>query len=582
MRNPTRTRLFLPPLAALALSACVFGSGTPEANPFEPEEGAPSYARQATVTLSLEQDRLAPGGGVSGVITFCAGVVYAFGAERWVFNAGTYRLSVTSELPRVVAITSFPEGDTVTVPGQGDPLYETLPSPTNRSQSYCLTRRVRLLRSEDSPTYPALGAGVFVQAVPTDPAQRSVISPEVRVYEPGSAGPPPQPTSCAARSWTSQIPPSAETVSTLEFDAVGDGRGALTLVRSTGTRLLLDRRPGPADPWQRIELDTPVPAQNVQMAFDDYVVDRPRHVLAWRDTDFSRPRAEQSRVLLAWSELGQTPWRTETLALNFESYLRGLELAATQGEAVVGWVGDGGPGLRSVQLDTGVVTELPLPADLPADGVVRVLRLAADPALRGLVLAMAVREADGVTRLRLWRRSGPGANWQALPVLEAGTPGAQLALGDLALSHYFGGVTLSWTWGQTAFFSSQARQQLQLRRWAATGWGRVLDTSPLADEARGYALQPQGLQVSGCGEALLMAWGEPADYPRGSVFAAQTSASGWNTYDRTNLAPLPDGTGALGSQVRLVPGEGGRPALVVMLVSASGGPAPLVVRQSAP
>ena len=579
MRNRT---LLLPLLAAFTLSACVFGSGTPENNPFEPPDGPPNYSRGATLTLTLEQDRLAPGGGVSGVITFCAGVVYAFGAERWVFDAGTFRLSVSSDAERAVSVTSFPEGDTVTVPALGEPLYDTLPSPTDRSQRYCLTRRVRLLRSEDSPVFPVVGAQLFAHAMPIDPAQRQVSSGSVRVYEPGSAGPLPGITSCAVRSWTSQTPPGAELVSTLEFDAVGDSRGALTLVRSTGTRLLLDRRPGPADPWQRIELDTALPAQNVQMAFDDYMVARPRHVLAWRDTDFSRPRAEQSRVLLAWAELGQTPWRAETVALNSESYLRGLELAANQGEAVVGWVGDGGPGLRSVQLDTGVVTELPLPAELPADGVVRVLRLAADPVLRRLVLAMAVREADGVTRLRLWRRSGPGADWEALPVLEAGTPGAQLALGDLALSTYYGRVMLSWTWGQTAFFSSQARQQLQLRQWVAGRWLLPPDTSPLADEARRYALQPQGLQVAGCGDAMLMAWGEPAEYPRGAVFAAQTSEHVWNTFDRANLAPLPDGSGAFGGQVRVVQGEGGRPTLAVMLASPSGGPAPLVIRQSVP
>ena len=67
---------------------------------------------------------------------------------------------------------------------------------------------------------------------------------------------------------------------------------------------------------------------------------------------------------------------------------------------------------------------------------------------------------------------------------------------------------------------------------------------------------------------------------QGAVADAATDL--WDTFGRVDLAPLSAGTGAYGSQPRLLVPSDGRPLLVVLLAPPSGGPAPVIVRRFAP
>jgi hypothetical protein len=555
---------------ALPLAGCIFGSAVPDA--------ADAYLRKPSLTTSWETATLPRGGTVSGRLTHCPEVILQRVADRYGYVHGRYRLGF-ADLPAGVSV-SFPEGDTLVVPAPGEPGYDALPSPLDLSQRYCQTRAFTLSRSVGSD----FGPSAF--AAPT--AQHEVESAQlrgerVRLNDAPVAAPPPAVAgSCAVGRWTAVSTPVQMLVSTLEFDVALDKvePNRVTVVRATEGSVLVDEDFGG---WRQSVIPTATTPENVRVARSPTDGLLNRTLVAWRETDFRRPREEQSRVMLAW-ESGSAGWQAEVMAVGLQASIRGLQLATSQIEAVVGWVGDGGPRLRVADVLTRGISDLPLPADLPADGSVRVMRLATDPLDQSLLLALAVREADGVTRLRVWRRTMPGAGWVPLQVLNAGAPDASAALGDIALTAADGEVLLAWSWGDTAFFSSNARQQLQLQRWTpATGWRAVADTTLLPDAARRYALQPQSLQVgAGCGGAAFMAWAEPADYPRGAVHGAVAADNRWDTFGRNNLAPLPDGTGAYASLARLRVGVDGRPLLAVLLAAPTGGPAPMVLLRYTP
>ena len=563
-------RIFISLFGALPLAGCIFGSGAPDTE--DP------YPRKASITTSWQAATLPRGGTVSGRLVHCPEVILQRAADRYVYVSGRYRLNL-ADLPAGVSI-SFPEGDTVDVPSPEQPGYAALPSPLNLTERFCQSRPFTLSRSVSSD----FGASALV--VPT--AQHEVESAQLRGEQvrlndaPVAAPPPAVAGACAVGRWTAVSTPVQALVSTLEFDVALDRVEStrVTVVRATEQSVLVDEDFGG---WRQSVIATAAPPENVRVARSPAEGLLNRTLVLWRETDFRRPLTEQTRVMLAW-ETGSAGWQPEMMAVDQAANLRGLQLATSQSEAVVGWVGDAGPRLRTADVLTRTLGDLALPADLPAGGSVRVMRLATDPLDQSLLLALAVREADGVTRLRVWRRALPGAGWVPLQVLDAGAPDANATLGDIALTAANGEVLLAWSWGQTAFFSSSARQQLQLQRWTpATGWRAVADTTLLANEARRYALQPQSLQVgAGCGGAAFLAWGEPADYPRGAVLGAVAADNRWDTFGRNNLAPLPDGTGAYASQVRLRVGADGRPLLAVLLAAPTGGPAPLVLLRYTP
>jgi hypothetical protein len=562
-------------LTALPLAACIFGGAAPS----NPEAGPPTvfdYSRAAEIRVSLAQTTLPRGGNVSGVFTFCPAIIYARGAELFVYEAGQYRLAVRQAAELGIA-PSFGQGDVVRVPAFGDPDHATLPPVNDPTRPHCISRPFTLTRGAGGVDLGTRGASLVFAVEPTD-GSNAIVGPSLDVYEPDTAAPPPTAAQCAVGRWLDSAPPAAERVSTTEFDAATFGVGSMMVARSTGDRLLLDTGNVSTGTWsQQTAVSTPVPADSLRLAVPR---SGPRAVLAWRDTDYSRPAAEQTRVQLAWPPEGGA-FQVDTVATGFESALRGLQLAVGQGEAVVGWLADGAVALRSVGLASRAVAELAPPPDLPGQARVRALRLATDPSDDGLVLALALQESDGALRLHTWRRSAPGAGWLALPTLEAGTTAPGQTLGDLALTAANGEVLLAWSWGETVFSSSNARQQLQLRRWSpGSGWRVEADTAALADPARRYGVQPLSLQVAaGCGGSAFLAWNEPADYPRGAVHGAVASAGAWDPFGRTNLAPLPGGTGAYSGNVKLRLGSTGRPVLFALLASPSGGEATVVVRR---
>lgn len=556
-----------------ALAGCIFGNAGSGVDPT-----VDPYARKPLLTTDWTRATLTRGGTVAGQLTHCPEIIVDRSTSTPLYVGGRYRLGMRG-LPAGVTV-SWPDGDTLVVPQRGQPGYDALPPANDLGTRLCQTRPFVLARSASSDlvsenVVPTVQHELDAQAVT---AQHLVV-----VGDAAAAPPPPAAAACSSGRWTDMATPAPALVNTAEFDAALDSldRTHISLVRATDSGVLLDQRD--AGSWRREVIATPVPPQllrTVRAGAQSRLVDL--SLVAWRETDFSRPRDVQSRVMLAWRPVG-SDWVTEALGADFENNVRGLALAISQAEAVVGWVGDGGARLRTAEVGSRVLSDLALPADLPATGVVRRLLLATDRADEALLLALAVREADGATRLRSWLRARPGSDWVPLPVLDAGPAGPFQDLGDLAVSLDRGEVLMAWSWGTTRFASSTARQQLQLQRWTAgTGWRALADTTLLPDAARRYALQPQDLQVSPCGEAAFLAWGEPMDYPRGAVHGARASGGRWDTFGHANLAPLPDGTGAFSSRSRLLAGHDGRPVLAVLLAQPSGGPAPLVLRHYAP
>jgi hypothetical protein len=312
----------------------------------------------------------------------------------------------------------------------------------------------------------------------------------------------------------------------------------------------------------------------------------PRRFVAWLATDFNRPLAGQTVLQLAERGGGGAWSPIATPEADLQGNFRSLQLVAWRGDAVAAWLRPDGVALRSGRPGDGfgLLLPLPVPVDAPFTGTTRELRLAVDPVDDALVLVLAQLDADGVTRLRAWRLVAPGAEWQALPPLDAGPAGGFTAgLASLAVTAQAGEVTLGWAFGEAAF-SSNARMALTVMRHRGGAWQPLGDPATLPDATRRYALQPLGLALAPtCSGGVFMAWNEPQLYPQGAVFAAQYAAQGgWDPLGRNPLAMLPDGTGSYASAVELASGSDGRPVAAALMSLPGGGNPLLVVRRFGP
>jgi hypothetical protein len=531
---------------------------------------------QATSVLTLAQGQAA-----EGTVTVCPGIratddgIGAGTAAMYV--GGGYALSLVG-LPTGISV-SWPDGDFNNIPptvtmqrAQG------LPDPSQSSDvRFCWDKRFRLIRAAgDTAAAGTLEVSVQLVVSADDVRTRALSLALVN-----AAGPitPPVAANCSAGRWVDMAAPPAASVSTGVFDATWL-QDRVLLARAASNSVLIDEQSG--SNWAQRTLISEGAVGSVRIRGLARTGGLQRFV-AWRDTDFSRPPAEQTRIVLGSEDAGGGNWQQATVAANFEANVRSLDLAAWQGDAVLGWVSAGSAQLR--QRDAaGAWGPLALPADLPATASANELRLATDPADDSLLLLLALRESDGVTRLRVWRTATPGATWLAWPALEAGPIDPNRSLVSLALSSRAGEVLLAWTYGELSF-SANSRQTLQLRRStvAATTWATVGDTASLVQAGTRYAQQALNLQVAqGCAGAAFLAWNEPGDYPQGAVHGAVADAAGlWNPFARADLAPLPTGGGAYASQVRLLVQADGRPVLAALLAPASGGPSPLVLRRYA-
>jgi hypothetical protein len=556
-------------LMAGALGGCGFG-------------GSVFFLRNLDFNTTPDRYSLSPLQAASGRVQICPAIVD--GSMGPVYQSGSYRLSVENLPPGVTA--TFPGGDTIAMTATGEAGATDVPAPGRTGPvRYCVERTLELRRDGSAGTAPPVAATLRLSIVAggagTDVHDRVLTVQRLD----GSAGaPPPVAGSCSAGRWADLSPPAAQNVATYVFDAtlVQD---RLLLARATTASVLLDEQTDTG--WQQSFVPTDGTPDSVAVRVTERA-GAPLRLAAWRDTNYSRPRAEQTQVVLAVEDRATGRWTTRIAAADFESNVRSLQLVAWQGDAVVGWLSGSGPELRRPDPAAGWLT-IPPPVALPATVTTREMRLAVDPVDQSLWLLLAVREADGVTRLRLWRSPGPGGAWETRPVLEAGPssgPGdLTRGLGDATLVALRGEVLLAWTYGE-ASFSSTSRLSLQVRRATVTepAWQTVGDTGTLAAAGTRYAWQPRTTQLAqGCGGATFLAWSETGDYPFGAVYGAVADAAGtWDPFGRANLAPLPGGIGAFGSTPRLLVPSDGRPLLVALLAPPSGGPSPVAVRRYAP
>jgi hypothetical protein len=536
--------------------------------------------RNANMTLNPGAVMLAAGGTLEATVTMCPGIIDSRNDGAF-YQGGAHTLAIEG-LPDGVS-ASWPDGQIENMPGTvslqrslgfGDP-------GESSDTRFCWTKRLRLQRDAS-----AAAADVRVDARVVYRSASADVERVLSIQLPASgAGTPPVATArCSAGRWTDVAAPAAALVSTAVFDAtLLDDR--VFVARAAADSVLVDEQS--AGGWLQRAVRTAGSPDSLHLRVAELGSERTLQA-AWRDIDYGRPREAQAQVVLA-TRNAVGVWVQQVVAADFESNVRGLMLEPWQGQPVLGWLSAGGLELRRLDATAGWQT-LASPAELPYDGTMRQARLAVDPSDQSLWLLAATRDADGVTRLRVWRRTPTAADWVALPVLEAGPSSGPAdllrGLGSVTLAAQRGEAVLAWTYGD-ATFSSSARQALQVRRAtaAAPAWQAVGDTATLLSPTARYAWQPQALQAAlACGGTTFLAWSEPGDYPFGAVQGAVADAATdlWDTFGRVDLAPLSAGTGAYGSQPRLLVPSDGRPLLVVLLAPPSGGPAPVIVRRFAP
>jgi hypothetical protein len=574
-------------LASLLTSAC-----WPELKT-EPETngvGDPYFnARDLRFGADTDFVSLAPGEVRQAQVTFCPPVVDGRGdpSSGARYLGGAYRMEVSGLPPGVTA--SFPNGAVIDI--SGSTFLGQAPSGGEIFNRYCWQGPLELRRDATPGEAPEVSARLSIQ-LPSAPLPglepRAEQRLRVALRDPGGGTPPPVAGSCHTGRWTDQPAPDAERGSAGVFDATLL-QDRLLLARGLVDRVRFDEQIAPG--WRSTVLAAGGAVDQLSLAVARQPDGRSQPLAAWRDTNFSRPREEANRVVVARRDEATSAWTASTVAADFDGQVRQLRLVAWQGDALVAWVSPAGLQLRRPDpADAAAPWQvLPAPAELAGLPMATALRLAVEPVSGTLVVALAVREADGITRLRSWRLAAPTADWQALPVLQAGEssgPGdLGRGLGDMALSVLRDELVLAWSYGE-ALFTLGARQTLQVMRAtvAAPAWQALGDPATLSLPGTRYAVQMMSMQLAqGCGGATFLAWSEPADYPRGAVHGAVADAAGlWDPMARADLAPLPGGTGAFSSSLRLVLGDDGRPWLVAVLASPSGGPSPVVLRRYAP
>lgn len=525
------------------------------------------------------------------------------------FQPGAYELAVENLPPDVSA--TFLDGGRRWVPGPnsaelGAPLGAQAGLPwagAPSDQRYCWQHTLRLTRGTVAGALPARPVQVTLRiryedvvyvTLAADETRREPLT--LRLVDAAAGAPPVTGAACAADAavagrWIDAFaaPPaldgaSGELDATLVQDRPLLGRVARPGNPAAGSDLVADEWVG--DSWRRTRLTTPAAADQVRVtAWRDPATGAPRRLAAWRSVDYTAPRDEQARVRAAWiGESGTWAPLPADAGMGFESEVRGLQLAAWQGQPVVGWLRP--TGLVLQRFDGSAWQAIASPVDAAYDGTTRQLRLRVDPVDDALVLAFAGVDRDGVTRLRAWRLAGASGSWSALPVLEAGAPqGLGAGLAAFALDALGGSTTLAWSYGQVSFSStSQLTMSVQRLERNAGAWAPLGNAATLSDRAAGYGVQPVTMALApSCSGGAYLAWHEPGNYPEGRIAGAQWAAApGWDPFGRADLATLASGRGTYAADLRLLTAADGRPLLVAVLQPATGGPAQVVLRRYAP
>lgn len=567
------------------------------------DEGSPLLERGLSYTGTGLSASLAPSASANGSVQICPAIRTGVeqGQAFTAYQPGLYSVSVEGLPPGVTA--SFPQGHTLDMP---DPKLSGVsgwndqspypPAGATSDERFCWTWPVVFTRDAT----PGAGTPVPIRVVLR--IQRRGGSPAVldldaeyplqgvvTRLDAGAGAPPVTGQACTAGDplpgrWQDLpvgLPPERPVAGyLLGFTLVQDRP---LLVRSDRERVMTDEWSNGA--WESHDLIADGAVDSVSVAaWRDPVSTQPRRFAAWVATSFNRPTEQQSRLEVSERGAFDMGWNQPFKAAeDISSNLRSLQLAGWRGQAVLGWLWTNGLSLRVGRPSQGF-GELPSPAMAPGNGLTRQLRLAVDPVTDALVLALARVDADGVTRAYTWRLSAPGAEWEALPVLEVGDSASYRAgLGGFALTALAGEVTLAWSFGEVNF-SGPAQLALQVWRSRGGAWAALGTPGNLLDAARRYAMQPLGLTLAPtCSGGVFMAWNEPQQYPMGELFGAQFSArDGWDPFGRNPVATLPGGGGSFSSLALLASDSSGRPVLAGMISPPSGGLPRLVLRRYAP
>lgn len=564
------------------------------------EEGAtPATERGLSFNASSLAVQLAPSSSAATSVQVCP-AIRTGNEQGQVFTAyqpGRYTLSVEGLPPGVTA--RFPGGNTLDMPDpvigstgwNSQPPYP--PAAATTDERFCWQWPITLTR-DAAPGAAAPDDIAIVLRIERrggspeqlDLDQRYPLQGSVTMLD-GNAGEPPVGACTAGEAlagrWqdVATAPPRRAASQVLGFTLVQD-RPLLARADSNGP-LELDEWANGA--WNSVQLQLDGNVDVVRLAtWRNPANALPRVYAAWLATDFGRPREEQTRLQLSERNESSGNWgAADTVIAGLQSNLRGLQLVAWRGEAVLGWLRPEGIDLRRGRPGAELLP-VPDPVAAPLNGTTRELRLAVDPVDDSLVLALARLDADGITRVYTFRLASPQSAWEVLPVLEAGnSAGLGAGLGGFALTAQGREVTLAWSFGQVNF-SGSTRLALTVVRHAGSTWAALGDPSTLPDPARAYAMQPLGLALAPtCGGGVFLAWSEPQQYPRGEVFGAQYSArGGWDPFGREPVATLPGGGSSFSSSVAMATDRDGRPMLAALIAPPAGGNPVLVLRRHAP
>lgn len=566
------------------------------------DEGTPATERGLSFTATTRTFSLAASSSGQSIVEVCPAI--RTGTEQGqVFTAyqpGRYTLSVEGLPPGVAA--SFPGGNTLDMPDpvigsngwNSQPPYPSAAATSN--VRFCWTWPVTLTRDAAPGASPPAEVAFVLRIARAggspaqlDLDQRYRVAATMTLTDAGAGVPPVTGGTCPAGEplagrWQdfATAPSRGNTASqVLGFTLLQD-RPMLARAEVNG-QLHVDEWANGAWSQTQILTDGNVDAARLA-AWRDPATALPRAFAAWLATDFGRPREIQTRLQLA--ERSETSGRwiaTDTVISGLQSDLRGLQLVAWRGEAVLGWMRPRAIDLRRGRTGAELLP-VPDPVAVPVSGTTRELRLAVDPVDDSLVLSLARLDMDGISRAYTYRLASPQSAWEALPVLELGNSTDFLAgVGGFALTAQGGEVTVAWSFG-VVNFSSNARLTLRAMRHAGGRWNALGDASTLPDVALNYGLQPLGLALApSCSGGVFLAWSEPQQYPRGEIFGAQYSArGGWDPFGRQPLATLPGGGSSFSSSVAMATDREGRPMLAVLISPPSGGSPVLVLRRFAP
>ncbi len=565
------------------------------------DEGTPATERGLSFTATSRAVSLAPSSSAQSTVEVCPAI--RTGTEQGqVFTAyqpGRYTLSVEGLPPGVAA--AFPGGNTLDMP---DPVIGSTgwnsqppfpPASATTRERFCWRWPVTLTRDAVPGASPPAEVAFVLRIARAggspaelDLDQRYRVPATVTLTDAGAGVPPVSGGSCPAGEalagrWqdVATAPSRGAASQVLGFTLLQD-RPLVARAEVNG-QLHVDEWANGA--WTQTQL---LPDGNVDAvrlaAWRDPATALPRAFAAWLATDFGRPREIQTRLQLAERNDTSGRWgNTETVIAGLQSNLRGLQLVAWRGEAVLGWMRPTAIDLRRGRPGAELLP-VPDPVAVPVSGTARELRLAVDPVDDSLVLSLARLDTDGISRAYTYRLASPQSAWEALPVLELGNSTDFLAgVGGFALTAQGGEVTVAWSFG-VVNFSANTRLALTAMRHAGGRWTPLGDPSTLPDAALGYGLQPLGLVLApSCSGGVFLAWSEPQQYPRGEVFGAQFSArGGWDPFGRQPVATLPGGGSSFSSSVAMATDREGRPTLAALITPPSGGSPVLVLRRFAP